>query len=296
MRPRICVLADTPNWAWYRKGEQYVRYLSDEFDVRLHHQKGNMPSDWFEFDLVHLFEVSQTGHVDPLYRGRGRLVAGLTAHVWQTWGEARMREWASRCDALHGNSPMLVDELKQFHTHVHYLPNGVDAKFWQRTTPRRDALTACHVGKPNPRKGGHMIIEACDNLGLPLLVCQRTSHIAHPPERIRDDFYSPTWMQITMSDMDGTPNCALEAASVGNMQISTRIGNMIEFIDNGHANAPGILIERSTEALEAALAWCQRHVEDVVSMGVEARRTVEREWTWAQQCEHVRAMWREVLV
>ena len=306
MKPKICVLADVKGWAWDRKAQQYARYLSDEFDVRVHHQRDNLPAEW-DFDLVHCFEVSQTGHVpqgywqsnhacsDVLCERQGKLVAGMTAHVWPTWGVERVREWASRCDALHGNSVLLANEMRQFHERVFYTPNGVDADFWQRTTPRDLDFIACHVGKPNPRKGAHMIIEACERAGIPLLLCQRTSHIAIPQERLRDEFYSRAWVQITMSDMDGTPNPMLEAAACSVALISTRIGNMPEFIDNGHGNAPGILVERDADALAAALSWCLSNRNHVLEMGHEARETVLRDWTWAKQCEHVRQMWRAVL-
>lgn len=292
MRPRVCVLADVRGWAWDRKGVQYMRYLVDEFDVHLYHQRDDLPPNW-NFDLVHLFEVSQTGHVPESYRSRGgKMIAGLTAHVWQTWGAARMHEWAGRCDALHGNSLLLVDDLKQFHSRVFYTPNGVDQVFWRRTRERDEVFTACHVGKPNPRKGSYMIIEACERLKIPLLLCQRTSHIALPQEQIRDEFYSRAWAQITMSDMDGTPNPALESASCGNMQISTYIGNMPEMIRDGEN---GFLITRDADALHRALTWCQSHARDVIEMGHEARRTIERDWTWERNCEHVRKMWRAVL-
>ena len=98
-----------------------------------------------------------------------------------------------------------------------------------------------------------------------------------------------------MSDMDGTPNPMLEAAAMANALVSTRIGNMSEFIDNAQAFPPGILVERDTSALEAALAWCLVHKTDVLDMGMQARLHVERAWTWERQCEHVRTMWREVL-
>lgn len=296
-KPRVCVLADVRGWAWDYKGAQYVKYLSDEFDVSLHHQRDNMPPRW-DFDLVHCFEVSQTGHVPYEYhvsrsQGSRRLIAGLTAHVWPTWGEARMHEWASRCSALHGNSALLVAELRQFHDRVFYTPNGVDAEFWQRTRPRDDAFTVCHVGKPNPRKGSHLIIAACDLLGIPLLMCQRTSHIALPQTQLRDEFYSRAWVQVSMSNMDGTPNPMLESAACGNVLISTRIGNMPEFITD-YAN--GFLIERSADALVERLTYLSREWRSAArAMGEQARHTVLNAWTWEKQIEHVRTMWRSVL-
>src|SRR3990167_588999 len=165
MRPNILVLADVPGWAWCQKARAYEQWLSDEFDITVAYQQGepHVPENLDQFDLLHLFEVSQLGHVPLPYRGQ--IVAGLTALVWQTWGEARMAAWAARCSALHGNSPQIVSELLAFHSRIYYCPNGVDAELFHRSVVRTGDVAACHVGKPNPRKGGALLVEACRRVG-----------------------------------------------------------------------------------------------------------------------------------
>ena len=295
----MLVLADVPGWAWDMKAQAYRTFLADRFDITLAYQTkaDTLPAAleaWRQYDLVHAFEVSQTGHVPAEYRaGGGKFVAGLTAHVWRTWGAARMHAWAALVDALHGNSLLLAAELRQFHPRVYYTPNGVDPTFWTRTRPRATAeVVACHVGKPNPRKGAHLIIEACDRVGLKLLLCQRTAHIRKTPLEMREEFYQDAWVQVTASDMDGTPNPMLESAACGNALLSTRIGNMPEVIRDGRN---GWLVERDAEALADRLAWMKDHPAEVAELGDEARDTILRDWTWSQQVDHVAAMWRAVL-
>lgn len=300
-KPRVLVLADVSGWAWDRKGQQYVTHLSDEFDVHLAYmtrpEYGRL--DVSTFDLVHCFEVSQIDRLPESIRERRhsapRIVAGLTAHVWRTWGADRMHAWAESCDALHGNSYLLVDELRQFHARVYYTPNGVDADFWSPEPgfvdmPDIDTrLVACHVGKPNPRKGSAMIVEACRRRDIPLLLCQRSSQIALPPEAIRQ-LYRASHVQITMSDMDGTPNPMLEAAACGSALISTRIGNMPDLIRHG---VNGYLVDRSADALVAALSSLTP--ARAVAMGRSAREDILHFWTWTRTAEYVRALWRAVL-
>lgn len=295
-KPRVLVRPDVPYWAWGRKARVYKDYLSDEFDITVEYETQPMPKyDWF--DLVHLFEVKQ---LDRLRWGEidCPVIAGCTAHVFKTeahpertWTRDMMQAWADKCWGLHGNSLLLVEELKPFHKHVYYLPNGVDADFFYRDGEYTKELSACHVGKPNPRKGGSMIAEACRQVGIQLFLNQRVSKMALPPEDIRA-MYQNAWVYVTMSDFDGTPNTALESAACEVMQISTRIGNMPEFIDPG---VNGFLIDRSVEALVERLEWCKAHQVSVLEMGVQARKTILENWTWATQVEHVRRMWRDAL-
>jgi glycosyltransferase involved in cell wall biosynthesis len=303
-KPRVVVHADVPFWAWGRKGAAYKKHLSDEFEITVAFNAE--PPDYSAADLVHLFEVSQISRVPAQYRGKK--IAGLTANVWRTWGAERMLAWAAQVDALHGNSVLIAQDLRQFHPRVHYTPNGVDTDFWYRMRPRTvygvAALIACHVGKPNPRKGAPQLVAACEQARVTLRLVQRTSHIAKPWEDLRE-MYQDAHVQLTMSDMDGTPNPMLESAACENMLISTRVGNMPQLIvdgRNGFLIGPepdpetgridqDALIPEYVEKLQ----WCAAHPDETSIMGQHAREDIEADWTWAIQCEKVRAMWREVL-
>jgi glycosyltransferase involved in cell wall biosynthesis len=280
MKPKVMVLADVEGWAWETKAKQYARHLGSvdgDFVVTVGYHS-SMP-DPMQYDLVHLFEVSQINHIPEEYRlERGVLIAGLTANVWRTWGEERMKAWSSKVDALHGNSLLICRDLVQFHSNVFYTPNGVDVEYWKRTKPYPDSLVACHIGKPNPRKGGSLIVEACDALGIELLLVQRTAKIRLQPEEIRE-IYSSSSIQITMSDMDGT-------------LVSTRIGNMPEFIEE---ERNGWLVDRDAESLRKVLSWCRNHHSQVKRIGSEARETAVREWRWDQQVKKVSHMWHSML-
>ena len=317
-RPRILVLADEPGWAWARKAANYRRCLGDRFQVDVGFHL-NHPS-FMEYDLVHLFEVTQTAYLDQYARRPFKAVAGLTAMVWQTWGAERMKGWAARVDALHGNSLLLYHELKQFHERVYYTPNGVDAQFFKRTQRRPSEMTFGHVGKPNPRKGAEQIVRAARAVNVPLKLIQRTSKLAYPDTHMVG-FYQGVWVMVTASNMDGTPNPMLEGAACECALLSTPIGNMPEFIRDG-ANGfltkallpviPGpaktplpmtpefaaevqVGQQKLVEELAERMLWFKMHPAQTVEMGQEARRSILADWTWEKQVEHVATMWREVL-
>lgn len=321
-KPRILVVADTPGWAWETKALAYATYLQEAFDISICYASQGTPP-FRDFDLVHLFEVSQlrlvpeTGQT-PWALGRPyKLVAGLTAHVWETWGEARMETWAGMVDALHGNSRLLEAELKQFHPLVFYTPNGVDPVRFQRTVPLPPVVTFGHVGKPNPRKGGGLIIEAAREAGVPLKLVQRTAKVALSQAAMHE-WYQGITVMVCASNMDGTPNPMLEGAATGCALLSTRIGNMPEFITdrvNGYllesrlprrtpSGVPGGGGDPERVFLESESLWTElatRMQELAASphwtaaLGLNARKTVLAGWTWPEQVRYVKTMWESVL-
>ena len=310
-KPRILVVADTRTWAWARKAAAYVRWLP-QYQIDVAYTTERVP-DPRAYDLIHLFEVSQLGLLSGIPKSlrRFKVVAGLTAHVWRTWGESRMRAWAGECDGMHGNSKLMVDELTPFHPRVFYTPNGVEPDVFIRSKPRPTVPTFAHVGKPNPRKGGAVLLEAARRVGVELRMLQRTSKLAISQAEMVA-FYQDVSVQVTASNMDGTPNPMLESASCSNMLISTPIGNMPEFIVPG---VNGILtgplpgresgrspvseemraVDQLIEELEFAFRFCLEHPDRVAAMGEAARETVLSGWTWERQVGHVDWMWTQCL-
>ena len=295
-RKKVLVVADVTGWAWDKKARALKQHLDgDEFQVDVAYmQHDRLPEG---YDLYHLFEVYQV-NAQPLPHG-ARFVTGITAHVWRTWemrhGAGTVRGWAAGAVAVHANSVMLRDE---FSAHlgrpVYYLPNGVDEAFYQRYRPRSqdEHLVVGHVGKPNPRKGCEEFIRpACAAAGVELREIRRTSKDAFSAEQMRE-FYQDLHALVVASDMDGTPNPAFEAAACEIAIVSNPIGNMPEFLAAGEG---GVLVERSVDAYVSALCSLKQNMIGCIERGREARRVVERDWTWAKMAQNYARMWREVI-
>jgi glycosyltransferase involved in cell wall biosynthesis len=324
VKPRVLVIADVPGWAWDRKARAYATWLGGDYAVEVAYQRDGLPA-LDAFDLVHCFEFPQVNLIPATHRGSGqKLVTGLTANVWRTWGRDKVRAWALRADGVHANSVLLADDLRSAvldelgDPTVFYCPNGVDERFWHRYGPRPDRLIAGHVGKPNPRKGADVIAEACRRTGVMLKLVQRVSRLALSAVDMRA-WYQGVSVQVTASNMDGTPNPMLESAACGNALLSTPIGNMPQFMGDYPEGAPlpGLLVpplvaplqaeegytaRRQIEdnaallsALEMKLAWMRDDYAKVRAMGEVARARVEDAWTWRRQVEHVDRMWATVL-
>lgn len=317
MTPRVLVLADVPTWAWGRKADAYKTHLSHDFDVTVAYHSAVPRFD--DFDLIHLFEVSQVGTLSgypPIGQRGFKAVAGLTAHVWRTWGADRMRKWAAHVEGLHGNSLLIAKELVEFHPRVFYTPNGVDPDRFIRTRHRTGKIVFGHVGKPNPRKGADIIAAASLQAGVELRLIQRTSKLALSQADMLA-WYQGIDVMVTASNMDGTPNPMLEGAACECALLSTPIGNMPEFITprNGILTMSRLpyhppddprpyqdvalnhYMQRETlrEELAAHMRALANDPEATRAMGQLARETVLKAWTWQHQVESVGRMWAEVL-
>jgi glycosyltransferase involved in cell wall biosynthesis len=294
VKPKIALVADVRNWAWARKSEQLQRHLGDSFrfETAFPYDKNPVPVPR-GCDLYNTFEVFQSRNLPPGLP----YVTGMTAHVWRTWeekhGAGTVKRWASSALAFHANSRMLEAEMRGLLGRpIHYVPNGVDEKFFVRTQPhpKTERLIVGWVGKPNPRKGSDIVKRAAEIAGVELRTVERTHRDAMTPAQMRD-FYQGLHVLAVASDMDGTPNPALEAAACGVAIVSNRIGNMPEFIADG---VNGRLLERrAVESYVAALR--EIDVPTALRMGEAARATVEREWTWKHRAPAYGRMWLDAL-
>ena len=294
MKPKIAIIADVRTWAWARKAEQLRLHLSDEFAIEVAciyatPRPDPMPRG---ADLYNTFEVFQARHLPAGLP----YVTGMTAHVWRTWeaqhGAGTVKRWASSALAFHANSKLIEAEMRELlGREIHYVPNGVDEAFFvrQRARARSGRLIVGWVGKPNPRKGSDIVKQACAAAGVELRTVERTHRNALSPAEMRD-FYQDLHVLVVASDMDGTPNPALEAAACGIAIVSNRIGNMPEFIRDG---VNGRLVERTAESIAAVLR--ELTPPEAIRMGDEARLTIERGWTWKHQAPAYARMWLDAL-
>jgi glycosyltransferase involved in cell wall biosynthesis len=337
MKPKVVIMADVDNWAWGRKAGHLKRWLSDEFDITVWYLKyGPVPAI---FDLYHTFDLPNVAWVPE----SKKCVTGITAHVWPTWGADKVRIWAGRAEAIHANSRLLMGEMRRFERHTRqgksfYVPNGVCPDQFQRTRPRPEGSTLIvgHQGKPNPRKGADVLQAAVEEARargaqIDYRLNQRTSKDAITADAMRE-WYQDLHLLAVCSDMDGTPNPALEAAACEVAVLTNSIGNMPEFMRMEHTslvnntNWNGHLIEGLEpygfalgmmpdacvnhpdrdgliDAYAGAMHWaweslierCGSGVSPVVQQGVNARNTVRAAWTWKKQAERYRKMWMEVL-
>ena len=295
-KPKILLIADVKNWAWWIKGEYLQKYLSDEFDIDLICtigpacvNKWQIPQN--KYDLYFTFGYS---YIDFLYNvPKFKKSTGVTAHRPRNAILPKMKQ----AGHLHANSMMLYRELRDMgFDRVYYVPNGVNEKLFRPVIPiplEREKITVGHVGKECVAKGQvEIIYPAIKKSG-----AERITNVSTWKDKIPHDqmykIYQDMDVFVVASLEDGTPNPALEAASCGRPIISNRIGNMPELIKDG---VNGFLVERHVDDYVEKITWLQSHRSKLIKMGKKARETVEKYWTWEIQAENYRNMFKNIFV
>jgi len=151
------------------------------------------------------------------------------------------------------------------------------------------------VGKPTRKGINEFIKPACDKAKVALKsIIGGYQRPDLTPQEEMPDFYTGIDCICIASDKDGTPNMLLEAAATGRTFIGNKIGNVPEFVREGENGF--LLEERDVDLYVEKLRWLKNHRIECWKMGYEARRTIERDWTWKKMAENYRAMFWEVLV
>ena len=300
-KPKILLLTDVPNWAWAIKSNQIKKYLSDEFDIEIVHLLG-VGSRGFNvenFDLYLVYGWSYCNRLNGV-RPINRKISGVTAHKEKDFFRRNIVPALKTTQWHHANSILLKHELEEAgFENVFYVPNGVDEELFHEINPipeSRSNLIVGHVGKNcgqgTDAKGHTEFIEPSCKQAEVVYKGHYNNYKTQIPHSQMVDFYQGTDLFIVASKTDGTPNGALEAAACGRPILSNKIGNMPEFIVDGHN---GFLIDRDVTQYIEKLLWFKEHREEMREMGKNARKTIEEAWTWKVCSENYRNMFKTIL-
>jgi GT2 family glycosyltransferase len=289
-KPRILFLIDVPGWAWDIKTKNIQRWLKDEYDIEIRYQNETIDYTMDKYDICFAYDcvfVRRFIGVEPK-----RIIAGVTAHTYTNFPE--YKRLLGNCAAVHANSMMLFEEVRQINAQAFYTPNGVDVDHFSYI-PRlsRREFTAGYVGKGHSRKGyRNYVMRACNRAEVKLTAqTSKYNELGKIDPYDMPKFYQGIDCVVIASDMDGTPNQLLEAAAVGRTFVGVRIGNVPEF----HNKKNGFLVERDVEQIAEKLVWLKTHRKECERMGWEARKTVEQGWTWEMQSRNYAKMFKAVL-
>jgi glycosyltransferase involved in cell wall biosynthesis len=291
MKPSVLFVCDT-KWAWYYKSLQIKKHLSDEFDMDIICLlDGDKVTDGY--DLYFTYGYS---YIDALVKAGvpyEKRITGLTAHRDRSIIEPQMK----KAFATHANSILLYNYLKTIHNNAFYIPNGVDEELFKPITSiplHSPNITVGHVAKEHPLKGHNDYVKPSIQKSGADYIYHHSNHINKIPHEQMVNLYQEMDCFIVASIEDGTPNPAFEAAACARPIISNRIGNMPEFIKNGYNGF--LLEERNIDEYVDRILWFRDHREEMIQMGLNARKTIEEGWTWKIQAENYRRMLRRSIV
>lgn len=298
-KPKILYIADVKGWAWWIKGCELQKHLSDEFDFQVvpHHQnrKGlNINA----YDLYFTLSWSMAGIVRAV--PNDRRLCGVTAHKKKEYFQKTIIPTLKPFRWIHANSILLKKELeKAGFKDIFYVPNGVNEELFNIQVPiplHRDNLVVGHVGKRcgsgTDAKGHQRFLEPATKKANVIYRAHYNNWKSAIPHEKMPELYQEIDVFLVSSETDGTPNGALEAAACGRPVISNRIGNMPEFIKDG---VNGFLVERNVDAYVQKMLLLKEDRPLLMRMGKAARQSIEEGWTWKIMSENYRQMFRTIL-
>ena len=289
-KPKILLISDVKDWAWWIKSTYIKKYLSDEFDFDIVHVigKGSGSIDKSKYNLYLTYGWSYVSYLNSIYDKRK--ITGVTAHRTK-----KILSSLKGCKWHHANSILLLKELNEWGIQdVFYVPNGVDEELFRpiREVGSNKELVAGHVGKKTSVKGQKAFI-------IPAIEKSKLESFTHfniwsnmiPFEDMYKEYQKMDFMLVA-SQEDGTPNPALEAMACGRPVISNRIGNMPEIIKDGYN---GFLVEKNVDAYVEKIEYFKNNRDELIRMGRNARKSILNGWTWKEQSENYRTMFRTIL-
>jgi glycosyltransferase involved in cell wall biosynthesis len=287
----ILLLYDVKGWAWWHKSKQIQEHLPANFQVSL--LELGTPFSPVDYDLIVIFDPyhyqRHISHVPPR-----QLIVGCSCPLFLD----QMLELIHQNRCLAG----FVNNLETYHritdrSRIFCCQNGVDTDLFRPAPHLPERFAACWVGnsKSQGKKGLDILQDACHRTGVPLLT--KDIFVVENPaavftqEEIRDRLYHQSSVYLCASEVEGTPNPALEALASGLPVISTRVGNLPELIVDGKN---GFLVERNVESFVVAIETLR--AGNLPELSTNARLSVEEGWSWKQKATNYQRMLSEVFM
>ncbi len=300
----VLFIVDQPGWAHDFKTDNLIRRLGDRFNMTKRYEDKVTADDIARADLVVLYYWRQFNHsnmpglLDEFIQNRHKLLIGICSHQEMAHDRDEIigviRYFAS---GVFVNSMLLYREFSQFfEVPVFYTPNGVDTDFFT-PAPIRPTNRKLRVGwagsitNHGETRGYHdLILPAIGSVeGVELTVAAREDKWRSLEEML--EFYRSIDVYICASAAEGTPNPCLEAAACGIPLLTTRVGNMPEFIEDGKN---GFLIERDVNDIKNKLIMLRDNPALRLKMSAEILKSIQA-WDWKAQAQNYHRMFRTML-
>lgn len=290
--PRVLVIADVRNWIFERHALTLQALLADEFEIHVAY-KGD-PIDENGYDLIYPLEwnlVPETAIGNP-----SKWVTGIRSHVtWQALDRnAFGNHLRSRFSAVHVVSRRIESLLTGIHPRLLVLTHGIDLKHFHTDTQPSDRVDALRVGWAGNRaatvKGFGEFIEPLGRIpGVSLEFCGYSDHLLDFEEMKR--FYASIDVYVCSSATEGNNNTLLEAAAMGRAIVTTDVGTVPEYLEDG---VSALIVPRNADAIREAVLRLLNDGGLRRRLGAAAKSSV-RQFSWEVKSQQHREFFRWAL-
>lgn len=291
---KILLVADVPGWAFDHRAKDMITLQGDKIRFDLKYYRDVTASDHIHYDLVYAMSV---GIAKTLYE-RGiplhKLAAGITSmRQFRKYrinkNEILDKEFLNFFTHLRGVNTASDEFKKLFEAFrpIHKTRVGINATLFSPAnfTRRGSDFTVGWVGRIDRNrelKGYDLMLLALKELELKLDIRTFSNNRVTREEMV--PFYQSLDCFICSSSSEHLPLPIIEAAACGVPIISTNVGIVPELIKS---NENGLIVERSVDAIRAAVRILMENGEKREEFGQSIRQTILEKWTW----EHCWPAW-----
>ena len=254
---KVLITYDAPNWAYHKNAKVLKKFLSDDFDITLiYDQDKQAMCDHIvsnDYDMI-FFQWYQD--IDILLQTKLLYKQVCISQIATTYifNDIEEHGWDS-----YKRWPLIVAKNNELFNGINNLRGGRGAALAYHVNDsdifsysckkiKNNDFTVGYVGcSENPRKGFHIIEQACKELNVTLKKLDHGTKIEY--EKM-PEFYRSVDVTVCASNMEGAPNPMIESGLVGTPIITTRVGQIQEMVID---KENGLFIERDVESLKEAI-------------------------------------------
>jgi glycosyltransferase involved in cell wall biosynthesis len=294
-KPRILLLADTPNWAFDTAAQAFVKYLSDEFEFKVAYVGSSPPPDLAQwpFDLIYVFFWGETYHQE-FVRDKNRVIKEVASHRWACEDNYGLLSPSQMVQTYLRDAGTVVTISKRLQTllapyrEVFWAPNGFDPNRFFNLNQRQGDLKLGWAGRlSDPCKGVHDILVPAAGDDFDLSIAGGDMDYLGMAQ-----FYNSIDVLCVASTAEGEPLPLLEAMACGCYPVCVDVGIVPELIQSGHN---GLIIDRSVAAFRAAFEYCYMNVETIRKAGEKNAVMILKERQWQKTIGYWRDIFRDAL-
>lgn len=290
----VRIIFDVQGWAYHRRALALQEYAPP--DIKITIAPGT--ERWAEGGGMDILFDMNYGHTESVrtqikqQNHRKLLFVSAFNNGWQ----ARPEYFASVCRDAHA---VVINNYAYWNNAgrlkgTYHISNGVDRRVFKNTVSIENRpARMLWIGSEY-----HRNTKNYDQLLVPLR--NRLNGIAEADFRVTDpygktmnreqmsEWYNTGSVYVVASNVEGTPNPALEAASCGCVLVTTRVGNMPELIED---RANGIFVDHNVESLVAG-------VREALARRSELAANMEPKiagWDWKTRAESYYQLFRDLV-
>ncbi|MGW8180755.1 MAG: glycosyltransferase, partial [bacterium] len=262
-RPRVIVLADTPNWAFDYVARSIAARLKGRFDISVEYTSMRPRLDPDKIDLLHVMFWGNRHYKRFGFESK-KVIKEVVSWRWRTGyrgeqlaPEEFCRRYLGDCLLVTTQARTIYDSLRRYRDEVYLCDNGFEPAIFTSAHSdyvRRERLRIGWVGNPEDQTKGlfNILLPATDGA---YDFAYTDGSLSRRQVR---GFYENLDVLTIASIAESQPLPLIESMAMGCFPVTTNVGIVSDLVRHGFN---GLIVERSVGAFKDALNWCDVHRE-----------------------------------